>query len=217
MLDWGYIFLQSFSMFMKIRYFMKLSALVFAMYSFMWFATHDVMAWCGLSDIGCTAEQALKPEIDSLYTSSIQWAGRNTNPRVQEALWTATRELSRDESTTTTVIVTEEIPGASCTCIDQSDTTCKTLETRKYKCEVVKWLSGFQQIFASIIKYFIYITMLTGVVAVVGLGIAWAIYGSAEEHFAKTLKWYAINLIIGLTILFLFSYILRFLAPWIYS
>ena len=67
------------------------------------------------------------------------------------------------------------------------------------------------------IKYFIYITMLTGVAALVGLGIAWAIYGSAEEHFAKSLKSYVVNLIIGLTILFLFSYILRFLAPWIYN
>ena len=216
MLDWGYIFLQSFSMFMKIRYFMKLSALVFAMYSFIWFATHDVMAWCALSDIYCAADKALQSPINDLFTSSIQWAWSNSSPRVQEALWNATRELGRD-STTTTVIVTEEIPGARCTCIDQSDTTCKTIETRKYKCEVVKWLSGCQQIFASIIKYFIYIRMLTGVVAVVGLGIAWAIYGSAEEHFAKTLKWYAINLIIGLTILFLFSYILRFLAPWIYN
>lgn len=59
--------------------------------------------------------------------------------------------------------------------------------------------------------------MLTGVAAIVGLGIAWSVYGSAEEHFAKTLKTYAINLMIGLTILFLFSIILRFLAPWVYN
>lgn len=114
------------------------------------------------------------------------------------------------------VMTTEKIPGGECVCVDDSDKTCSNLETRKYSCTVTKWLNGFQKIFANIIKYFIYIVMLTGVAALVGLGIAWSIYGSADEHGAKALKSYAINFIIGLTILFLFSFILRFLAPWIY-
>ena len=142
---------------------------------------------------------------------------QNTNGFSSPSTTSSSKNNSTKNSTTTTVIVTEEIPGARCTCIDQSDTTCRTIETKKFECSVVKWLSGFQQIFASIIKYLIYIVMLTGVAALVGLGIAWSIYGSADEHGAKALKWYAINFIIGLTILFLFSYILKFLAPWVYN
>lgn len=59
--------------------------------------------------------------------------------------------------------------------------------------------------------------MLLGVLAVVGLGIAWAWAGGDDVKMKSSLKHWAINVLIGLTILFLFRYILAFLAPWIYK
>lgn len=78
-------------------------------------------------------------------------------------------------------------------------------------------MESFQSVFSNVGKYIMIITVLFGVIALAGLGVAWAIFGGTDEHMAKTLKSYAINLMIGLTILGTFSLILKFLAPWIYT
>ncbi len=130
------------------------------------------------------------------------------------------------------VIVTEMIPGAKCTCIainneilDSKDSVamansdgnnCKNPQTRKYSCEVAKWLGGFQSIFREITRWVVYITMLLGVMAIAGAGILWA-WGSESEEYTKKAKWWVMNILIGLVILFTFRYILGFLAPWIFQ
>ena len=123
-----------------------------------------------------------------------------------------------------TVIVTEEIPWANCTCIAQttgnnpsaSVTSCGDPKTRKYSCTVGKWLSGFQDIFREITRWVVYITMLLWVIAIAGAGIMWA-WGSDSEEYTKKAKWWVMNILIGLVILFTFRYILWFLAPWIFQ
>ncbi len=114
-----------------------------------------------------------------------------------------------------TVITTELIPGAACTCTDAVN-QCKKVETRKYECTVQKGMTAFQQIIGKIIKWFIYIIMLLGVLAIVGAGIMMAFWSDSEEYTKKA-KWWAMNIIIGLVILFTFSYILKLLAPWVYQ
>lgn len=137
------------------------------------------------------------------------------------------------ESKKMKVIVTESIPWGDCKCIEEYSFTtlddnywkqtstikqnCSNPATRKYSCTVEKWLGGFQKTFASIIKYIIYIVMLLGVLGIVGLGIAWSIAGGDDIKAKTELKKWGVSIIIGLTILFFFSYILRFLAPWIYQ
>jgi ABC-type uncharacterized transport system permease subunit len=61
------------------------------------------------------------------------------------------------------------------------------------------------------------IVLLLGVLAVVSLGIAWSFAGGDDIKAKSTLKKWAINIIIGLIILFFFTYILQFLAPWVYQ
>ena len=111
-------------------------------------------------------------------------------------------------------ITSEKVPGATCTCQEGAD--CTKVETRKYVCTSLKGLTGFQQVFAQIIRYVINIVLLLGVLAVAGLGVAWSFAGGDDIKMKSTLKKWAINIIIGLVILFMFGYILRFLAPWVY-
>ncbi len=59
--------------------------------------------------------------------------------------------------------------------------------------------------------------MLLGVLGIVGLGIAWSLAGGDDIKAKSSLKKWGVNILVGLTLLFLFSYILRFLAPWIYQ
>lgn len=121
-----------------------------------------------------------------------------------------------------TVFTTEPVPGADCKCISgQTGPDGKScigpVETRKYECTTKPGLTGFQEIFAKIIRYVINITLLLGVLAIVGLGIAWSLAGGEDVKMKSTLKTWAINIVIGLIILFLFRYILMFLAPWVYQ
>jgi hypothetical protein len=126
-------------------------------------------------------------------------------------------------ATPTKVIVTEMIPGADCKCqwATASDgKTCATsvsVEKRKYECEVKPGLAGFQQMLATIIKWFINIVMLCAVLAIVGLGIAWSFAGWDDAKAKTSLKKWWVNIMMGLIILFFFRYILQFLAPWIYK
>lgn len=123
----------------------------------------------------------------------------------------------------TVIIVTERVPWASCTCYVESDPnygsdaacSATTVSERKYVCTVEKGMVGFQNMFREITKWFIYITMLFGVLALVGAGILWA-WGSESEEYTKKAKGWSVNIIIGLAILFTFRYILWFLAPWIF-
>lgn len=115
-----------------------------------------------------------------------------------------------------TVITTEEIPGGGCVCKDEKNTKCDKIETRKYECTVTSGMSAFQGIMGTLIKWFIYIIMLLGVLAIVGAGIMMT-FGSDSEEYTKKAKGWAMNIIIGLVILFTFSYILKLLAPWIYQ
>ena len=125
-----------------------------------------------------------------------------------------------------TVIVTEEIPWGDCKCTARIDawvmgwwwpTSCWNPATRKYSCTVQPGLVGFETTFASIIRYVIYIVMLLGVLGIVALGIAWTFAGWDDIKMKSALKKWGVNILVGLTLLFLFSYILRFLAPWVYK
>ncbi len=134
------------------------------------------------------------------------------------------------------VTTTEIIPGAKCKCIYSAGPTkvddkwnsteftiddgeCKwvNIAEKKYVCEIQPWLWSFQQIFAQIIRYLVNITLVFWVLAIVGLGIAWSLAGGEDAKAKSSLKSWGINIMIGLVILFLFQYILRFLAPWIYG
>ena len=114
-----------------------------------------------------------------------------------------------------TIITSEAVPWADCSCKDTIN-QCTVVTTRKYECTTNKWMLGFQEIFAKIIRYVINIVLLLGVLAVVGLGIAWSFAWGDDVKAKSTLKTWAINIVIWLLILFIFRYILLFLAPWIY-
>jgi hypothetical protein len=125
----------------------------------------------------------------------------------------------------TKVYVTEKVPGATCWCnigwVRQWSAweSCGRdipVEKRKYECDVGKWLSAFQEMFRSITRWVVYVTMLLWVFAIAWAGIMWA-FGSDSEEYTKKAKWWVMNIIIGLIILFTFRYILWFLAPWIFE
>lgn len=122
----------------------------------------------------------------------------------------------------TEVYVTERVPWAKCTCAAKGGgggeecTSNITVENRKYMCTVGKWLSAFQEMFRSITRWVVYVTMLLWVFAIAWAGIMWA-FGSDSEEYTKKAKWWVMNIIIGLIILFTFRYILWFLAPWIFE
>lgn len=129
-----------------------------------------------------------------------------------------------------TTITSEKVPGATCVCDApwaslpewQSwpvlwEAACgENVAKRKYKCTIDSWMLWFQTVFAKIIRYVINIVLLLGVLAVVWLGIAWSFAGWDDVKMKSNLKSWAINIIIGLIILFMFRYILLFLAPWVY-
>lgn len=162
-------------------------------------------------------------------------------------------------ATTTTVIVTEKVPGANCvpyggwyraagaeqdltpadaamlmrqpwttmnsdgsfTLSDKTKINATTslvaIQTRKYECTVGSGLAGFQAMFAEIIRWFVNIVMILGVLAIVGLGIAWSLAWGDDAKAKTGLKKWAMNIFVGMIILFFFRYILQFLAPWIYQ
>lgn len=94
-----------------------------------------------------------------------------------------------------TTITSEKIPGAKCECKDTVN-QCNKVETRKYECTTGKGLSGFQAVFAQIIRYVINIVLLLAVLAIVGLGIAWSFAGGDDVKMKSTLKTWAINIIV---------------------
>jgi hypothetical protein len=146
--------------------------------------------------------------------------------------------VSAAELPPTKVIVSERIPGVECRCIYGNATAnddqwvpllnavsadpwaCSSsvpVQKRKYECTVEGGLAGFQWILASIVRWFVYIVMLLGVLSLVGLGIAWSLAGGDDAKAKSSLKKWAVNILVGMIILFFFRYILQFLAPWIYQ
>ncbi len=121
----------------------------------------------------------------------------------------------------TIVIVSEKVPGATCKCYiggaPTDDATCENakVEERLYQCTIQKGMTSFQIMIREIVRWFVYIIMLLWVLALVWAGILWA-WGSESEEYTKKAKWWAVNIIIWLVILFSFRYILGFLAPWIF-
>ncbi len=146
--------------------------------------------------------------------TTIEWAkaGETSQEKINSA--------SDDNSIVT--ITSEMVPGADCVCIKDGipwaiNVACPDSVTeRKYQCTTMKGLAGFQSVFAQIIRYVINIVLLLGVLAVTGLGIVWSFAGGDDVKMKSTLKTWAINIVVWLIILFMFRYILMFLAPWIY-
>ena len=120
------------------------------------------------------------------------------------------------------IYTSERIPGGNCKCWSMSagwtfqESACASVEKRLYECTIEPGLWSFQSLLATIIRYFINIVLLLGVLAIVGAGILMSFWSDSEEYTKKA-KWWAINIIIGLIILFAFRYILWLLAPWIYQ
>ena len=134
------------------------------------------------------------------------------------AIWNAmvvASNTTKQNDNKLTIITSEAVPWADCSCKDTVN-QCTVVTTRKYECTANKWMLGFQEVFAKIIRYVINIVLLLGVLAVVGLGIAWSFAWGDDVKAKSTLKTWAINIVIWLLILFMFRYILLFLAPWIY-
>lgn len=147
-------------------------------------------------------------------TASATKAADGTYSWEWSAVWAAALMENGAEQIIT--ITSEKVPGASCECI--AEWGCYVdVAKRKYECTSGKGLSGFQRTFAEIIRYAINIVLLLGVLAVAGLGIAWSFAGGDDIKMKSTLKKWAINIIVWLIILFMFGYILRFLAPWVYE
>lgn len=72
-------------------------------------------------------------------------------------------------------------------------------------------------LFKKMMNWVVQIATLLRVLAIAALGVAWAVAGGDDPEYKKTLKDWVIGIMIGLVILFMFSYILRFLAPWIFE
>lgn len=137
----------------------------------------------------------------------------------------ASKATNAEGSEDITVFVTELIPWADCVCVSMtpwnnpsgSATYCGDITTRKYQCTLHPWLSSFQSMLAGIIRYLIYIVLLLWVLALASLGVAWGWAGGDDVKMKTNLKKWWVNILAWLIILFLFQYILRFIAPWVYQ
>ena len=139
-----------------------------------------------------------------------------------------TVDNSPSAPTANKIFTSEKVPWASCVCVRWTDSTWKTeydatglacwglVINRKYECTIPTGLAGFQSVFRDIVRVVINIVLLLSVLAVVGLGIAWSFAWGDDIKAKSTLKTWAINIVIWLFILFMFGYILSFLAPWVY-
>ena len=124
---------------------------------------------------------------------------------------------SNTPSSPNKIFTSESVPGADCVCAPDAVCDGNEVAKRKYICTVPTGLAGFQSVFAKLIRFVINIVLLLGVLSVVGLGIAWSFAWGDDVKAKSSLKKWAINIIIGLAILFFFRYILLFLAPWVYQ
>lgn len=95
----------------------------------------------------------------------------------------------------TKVTVTEKVPGAECTYAKGVDINTP-VEKRQYECSVKSGLEGFQNLFATIIRWMINIVLLTAVLAIIGLGIAWSLAGGDDAKAKSSLKKWGINVLV---------------------
>ena len=153
------------------------------------------------------------------------------------AVWAvkSANESWTDNSGPTVVYVSEKIPWADCQCYVWWNMAadwmwpptpivgwevCPSsvpITERKYKCTINPWLWNFQAMFADIIRYLINIVLLLWVLAIAWLGVAWAWAAGDDAKAKSALKKWWVNIVAWLIILFLFQYILHFIAPWIYQ
>lgn len=138
--------------------------------------------------------------------------------------------FAQEESKPSYIYTSEKVPGVDCQCvktlakgttpeeIDEYWTTCSGDVTKRlYKCEQKTGLQGFMDLFRKMMKWVVQIAMLLGVLAIAALGVAWAVAWGDDPEYKKKLKDWVVGIMIGLIILFMFPYILRFLAPWIFQ
>jgi hypothetical protein len=135
----------------------------------------------------------------------------------------STTSTPSSSSSPNKIFTSESVPGANCKCVtkgSEKEGSCGSevkVSDRKYECTVPTGLAGFQSVFAQVIRFVINIVLLLGVLSVVALGIAWSFAGGDDVKAKSSLKKWAINIIMGLVILFFFRYILMLLAPWVYQ
>ncbi|MDD2566077.1 MAG: hypothetical protein PHZ26_05115 [Candidatus Gracilibacteria bacterium] len=112
------------------------------------------------------------------------------------------------ESTTggTKVVVTEKIPGMTCSGADN-----QPLETRKYECTIKPGFGSVMDLLSWLIKYITLIAILVSVLMLVVSGIRMSIEGKKDD--AKKLF---TRVIISLIVLFMMGFILNTIAPWIF-
>ncbi len=153
------------------------------------------------------------------------WTSKGQTCTIWSTCDTATNTLAVTaiQSWPIKIFTTELIPGAKCVCVATStrwtegEACTGPVEKRRYECTVQPWLGSFQTMFASIIRYLINIVLLLWVLAIAWLGVAWTWAGWDDAKMKSALKKWWVNIVVGLIILFLFRYILGFLAPWIYQ
>lgn len=117
---------------------------------------------------------------------------------------------SSDKSTS--VIVTEKIPGAGCVPYKWGN----DINTRQYKCTIKPGLGTVMEMFAWLIKYATFLAALAGVlmVAVAGIRMSYSWIDSWEKTKAKEMLE---KVVFWLILLFLIGFILNTVAPWIYQ
>ncbi len=202
--------------FLSMRHFIILSLIGSLILSSLWISgAFADLSWTGWELEAQRAEQARQELAKRAVEDSYNAYEMKRNDTHAADIVTQKAQDALDWNGPITVITTAEIPGASCTCKDTVN-SCNKVETRKYECIVQPGMTSFQKIIGSIIKWFVFIIMLLGVLAIVGAGIMMA-FGSDSEEYTKKAKGWAMNIIIGLIILFTFSYILKLIAPWIYQ
>ncbi|MBS9784200.1 hypothetical protein KGV55_02510 [Candidatus Gracilibacteria bacterium] len=150
----------------------------------------------------------------------------NTTDAYKEYQDSRNRKTKEDSgSGETLTYVTEPVIGADCKCVVKNGSgeivanplMCGDITNRLYECKVPEGMAGFQSMFRAVIKWIAIVATLLGVLALVALGIAWAVSGGQDSKMKKDLKEWIQNIIIGLAILYTFGFILRFLAPWVYT
>ncbi|MBP9779004.1 hypothetical protein KBD33_00105 [Candidatus Gracilibacteria bacterium] len=179
---------------------------------------------------GVTSVQELATQVANNTTEQVNFFTAESNVSDNPVYTAANRTVNSSEASESgdssiTVFVTEMIPGAKCECVSMTPGNnpsariidCGDITTRKYQCTLEPGLSSFQKMFAGIIRYLIYIVLLLGVLALASLGVAWGWAGGDDVKMKTNLKKWGINIFAGLIILFLFQYILRFIAPWVYQ
>ncbi len=188
-----------------------------------WIFALDVLPWV-------TSVQELATQVANNTTEQVNFFTAESNVSDNPVYTAANRTVNSSEASESgdssiTVFVTEMIPWAKCECVSMTPWNnpsariidCGDITTRKYQCTLEPWLSSFQKMFAGIIRYLIYIVLLLWVLALASLGVAWGWAGGDDVKMKTNLKKWWINIFAWLIILFLFQYILRFIAPWVYQ